>query len=99
MRPSGVRFDRLFLDADAITAAYTIGRPKAEALFGADVATGGPTWAGISYGHANSLGAKLEFPEDSEVGHTPIYGSMAEGIARLKKNVDFRRQVIFPSFG
>ena len=52
---AGVRFDRLFLDADAIAEAYTIGRPMAEALFGADVATGGPTWAGISYGHANSL--------------------------------------------
>ena len=95
---AGVRFDRLFLDADAIAEAYTIGRPMAEALFGADVATGGPTWAGISYGHANSLGAKLEFPEDSEVGHTPIYDSMSEGMAALEKDVDFRRQGMFPFY-
>lgn len=95
---AGVRFDRLFLDADAIAEAYMKGRPKAEALFGPEVGMGGPSWAGISYGHANCLGCQLVFPEDSEVAHVPVYASLAEGIAALKKPVDFARQGMFPFY-
>ncbi len=95
---AGVPFDQIFLSADAIREAYVKGRPMAEALFGPDVGMGGPTWAGISYGHASCLGSKLIFPPDSEVAHTPIYGSLTEGIAALKREVDFTTQGMFPFY-
>jgi len=95
---AGVPFDQLFLSADAIVTAYRQGRPQAETLFGPDVAMGGPTWAGNSYGHANCLGAELIFPPDSEVAHRPVYGSLAEGIAALQREVDFARQGMFPFY-
>ena len=93
-----VRFDRLFLDADAVAEAYEKGRPLAEKLFGPELGYGGPAWAGISYGHVNALGCPLLFPEDSEVAHKPIYSSLAAGIAALKRDVDFATQGMFPFY-
>jgi hypothetical protein len=93
-----VPYDRLFLSADAIIEAYTKGRPMAEELFGPEIGMGGPTWAGISYGHASCLGSKLIFPADSEVAHTPIYGSLAEAIAALERPIDFSTQGVFPFY-
>lgn len=95
---AGVRFDRLFLEAEAIIEAYRKGMPLARGLFGPDVGMGGPGWAGNSYGHVNALGAPLTFPEDSEVGVRPIYGSLAEGIRALKKEVDFEKAGLFPRY-
>lgn len=95
---AGVRFDRLFLEIDAIVEAYRKGKPLAEELFGPDVCMGGPTWNGNSYGHINALGSELIFPEDSEVAHTPIYGSFEEGIAALKKDVDFATAGLMPRY-
>lgn len=93
-----VRFDRLFTDIDAIVEAYEKGRPLAEKLFGPEVGYGGPGWAGISYGHINTLGCPLIFPEDSEVAHKAIYSSLAEGIAALRRDVDFTTQGMFPFY-
>lgn len=95
---AGVRFDRLFLESDAIIDSYKRGRRMAQELFGPDVSLGGPTWAGISYGHVNALGSRLIFPEDSEVAHTPIYGSLREGIEALSHESDFTRQEMFPFY-
>lgn len=95
---AGVRFDRLFRERDAIVAAYTAGEPKARALFGPDVRYGGPTWAGISYGHINGLGAPLTFPRDSEVAHAPLYGSLEEGILALDKEVDWASAGLMPTY-
>ncbi len=95
---AGVRFDRLFREADAIAEAYTVGEPKARALFGPQVRYGGPGWAGISYGHANCLGSTLRFPRDSEVAHTPIYGSLGEGIAALQQPVDWASAGLMPTY-
>jgi len=96
----GVRFDRMFLEADAIVEAYTKGKPMAAELFGPDVGLGGPAWAGISYGHVNCLGCELAFPEDSEVGHTPIYDTLEQGIADLKRKegMDFAKEGMFPFY-
>lgn len=95
---AGVRFDRLFLDADAIAEAYTKGRPMAEKLFGPEVSMGGPTWAGISYGHASCLGCELVFPPDSEVGRKPAYGSLDEALRELRREVDFSARGMFPFY-
>jgi len=95
---AGVRFDRLFLDADAIVEAYRKGEPMARRLFGPDIATGGPMCAGISYGHLNVLGSELTFPEDSEVGQRPVYSSIEEGIQALQKDIDFTSSGMFPYY-
>lgn len=95
---AGVRFDRLFREADAIVEAYDVGEPRARALFGPDVRYGGPAWAGISYGHVNCLGSALRFPADSEVAHAPIYSSLEEGIAALQRPVDWASAGLMPAY-
>lgn len=95
---AGLRFDRMFREVDAIVEAYTKGAPLAAELFGPDVALGGPAIAGISYGHVNCLGGELVFPEDSEVGHKPIYASLEQGIKALQAEVDFTQAGMFPFY-
>ncbi|MDP6038021.1 MAG: uroporphyrinogen decarboxylase family protein, partial [Candidatus Latescibacteria bacterium] len=95
---SGVRFDRIFQESDAIIEAYSVGHPKAVEIFGPDVRYGGPGWAGISYGHVNCLGSQLTFPKDSEVAHKPIYSSLAEGIEALQQNVDWASAGMMPFY-
>jgi hypothetical protein len=95
---AGVRFDRIFREADAIVEAYTVGEPIARDLYGPDVTYGGPGWAGISYGHVNCLGSQLRFPDNSEVAHAPIYASLAEGIAALQQDVDWANAGLMPYY-
>jgi hypothetical protein len=95
---AGIRFDRLFFDFDAIVEAYEVGKPRLQELFGPELSIGGPSWAGISYGHVNCLGSELIFPENSEVAHRPIYGSLQEGIRALEKEVDFTKAGLFPKY-
>lgn len=93
-----IPLDQLFLNVDAIVEAFREGRPLAEELFGPDVTYGPPRWPAISYGHINTLGSQLFFPEDSEPGHTPLYGSLQEGIEALKSEVDFMKAGMFPFY-
>ncbi len=95
---AGVRFDRIFREADAIIDAFAVGEPRARALFGPEVTYAGPGWAGISYGHVSCLGAPLHFPQDSEVAHTPIYGSLREGIEALEQPVDWAEAGMMPFY-
>ena len=95
---AGVRFDRLFRELDAVVASWRDGLPIAREMFGPEVPFGQPHWAGISYGHVNCLGSELIFPEGSEVAHTPVYGSLAEGVRALKQDVDFARAGLFPFY-
>ena len=97
---AGIPADRLFLEADAVVDAYTRGRPMLRELFGPDLAIGGPHMSYISYGHINCLGARLVFPENSEVAQEPLYDSLAEGVAalRARQDMDFTKQGMFPYF-
>ncbi|NLG27521.1 MAG: hypothetical protein GX557_06395 [Chloroflexi bacterium] len=95
---AGVRYDRTFTELDAIIEAYSVGRPRAEALYGPDVRYAGPGWSGISYGHINGLGAPLVFPLDSEVAHRPIYRSLDEGIAALQRPTDWASAGMMPCY-
>jgi hypothetical protein len=67
-------------------------------FFGPDVDLPGLLTPVVSYGHINGLGAELIFPENGEVSHKPLYGSLGEGIAALKKPVDFARAGMTPFF-
>jgi hypothetical protein len=95
---AGVRFDRIFTEAEAIAEAFTRGEPMARELFGPDVRYGGPGWAGISYGHVNCLGAPLIFPEDSEVAMEPIHSSLDAGIAALEHDPAWAQAGMMPFY-
>lgn len=95
---AGISQERLFLDAAGIAEAYRVGRPLAEEAYGPEVGMGGPGWLGISYGHVNTLGCPLIFPEDSEVAHQPVHASLEEGIISLRRKVDFAREGRFPFY-
>jgi Uroporphyrinogen decarboxylase (URO-D) len=94
---AGVRFDRLFTELDAIVESYTKGLELGREMF-PDVHFGPPRWAAISYGHVNCLGSTLIFPVDSEVAHTPVYGSLEDGIQALGQDVDFTQAGMFPFY-
>jgi len=95
---AGVPYDRTFYDRDAIIEAYSVGYPRALALFGDDLRYSGPGWSGISYGHVNCLGSPLTFPEGSEVAHAPIHASLDEGIRELKQPVDWASAGMMPVY-
>jgi hypothetical protein len=57
-----------------------------------------PGWLGISYGHANTLGCELVFPEDSEMGHRPTHDSLEAGIEALQEDVKFEDEGMFPFY-
>lgn len=95
---AGVPKDQLFLSAETIAEAYRVGMPRAREAYGPDVSLTGPRWLGISYGHANTLGCDLIFPEDSEMGHEPVHDSLEEGIEALQEDVDFESSGMFPFF-
>ena len=86
------------LNPKACIEAYRKGRPLHREFFGPDVGLPGLLTPAVSYGHINGLGAELIFPEDGEVAHTPLYGSLNEGIAALNKPVDFARAGMTPFF-
>jgi hypothetical protein len=77
------------LEPNACIEAYRKGRPILREMFGEDLALPGPATPAISYSHVNALGSELLFPEGGEVAHTHIYGSLEEGIARLREPVDY----------
>ena len=95
---AGVPLHLLFQEADAVIDAWRRGVPIAREMFGPDIEFFPPLWAHISYGHVHSLGCPLKFPEDSDVGCTPIYDSLDEGIRALGRDVDFSRQGLFPHY-
>jgi len=86
------------LQPAACIHAYRAGRPAIAEMFGPDVRLPGPATPAISYGHVNCLGSELLFPEGGEVAHTHIYGSLEEGIAALKRPVDFATTGMAPFY-
>jgi hypothetical protein len=95
---AGVPLYRLFQESGAVVDAWRRGVPIAREMFGPDIEFYPPGWAPMSYGHVHTLGCPLKFPEDGDVGCTPIYGSLAEGIRALGRAVDFSRQGLFPHY-
>lgn len=98
MALAGVPIRDYFLDPAACIEIYRRGRPLAREMFGEEVILAGPSTPAISYGHVNGLGSELRFPEGGEVAHTPIHGSLEEGIAALAKPVDFARTGMTPFY-
>ena len=95
---AGVRYDLLFRDAEAIVTAFRKGSPAMRAMFGPDVELPKPCWAPINYGHLNTLGCPLAFPENSEVGVQPICASIREGIELLSRSIEFTSSGLYPFY-
>ena len=82
----------------ACVEAYRKGRPLIRELFGPDVPLASVSTPMIKYGHLNTLGAKLNFPEAGEPHHTFLFESCEEGIKHLQKKVDFATAGMTPLF-
>lgn len=95
---TGISLKEFFLEPEAGIRAYREGLPRMRELLGPDVAMPAPATPAISYGHVNTLGARLIFPENSEVGHTHIYGSLREGLAALRRPIDFAAAGMMPFY-
>lgn len=66
--------------------------------FGPDVSLPAIATPPVSYGHINTLGAELIFPEDGEVNHGTLCNSLEEGIEIFKKPVDFKTAGMMPFY-
>lgn len=95
---AGIPIREFNLKPEACIEAYRKGLPRHRELFGEEVALPALATPAISYGHVNGLGSELIFPEDGEVGHTPIHASLAEGISALQNPVDFSRAGLAPFY-
>ncbi len=93
---AGIAQDRMFLEVEAIQAAYRQGYPAARECFGPQVKYAGPRPLTISYGHINCLGAPLTFPPGSEVAHQPIYDSLAQAAREIRRPVDWSSAGLMP---
>ncbi len=86
---AGVPLGEFFRNPDAAIEVFRHGRPKARAMFGPDVALPSVYVPLMSYGHVNTLGCPLTFLDDSEPGVHPAFDSLEQGIAALRRPVDF----------
>jgi len=95
---AGVPIRDFYLQPEACIEAYRVGRPRLRELLGEDVHLPGVATPPISYGHANGLGAELQFPEGGEVAHTHPFDSLDAGIEALRRPVDFASAGMAPYY-
>ena len=92
LKMAGVPIRDFFLQPDACIEVYRTGWRRVGELFGPDAGEARPTTPPISYGHPNSLGAELYFPDGGEVAVEHVFqDSLDRAIAALKQPVDFGR--------
>lgn len=84
-----------FLDEEACVAAWREGRRELDSVYGGSVAPPPITCPHLSYGHAGCLGARLEFPEDSEPWVAPLYADLESGLQDLGRARDFPSHPLF----
>ncbi|OGV49952.1 MAG: hypothetical protein A2X49_00625 [Lentisphaerae bacterium GWF2_52_8] len=95
---SGVEIKEMFLKPAAGIELYKKGRPMLREMFGAGLGLPAPITPPISYGHINTLGAELIFPEGGEVNHGVLCNTLQDGIEILKKPVDFGKAGMLPYY-
>jgi len=78
--------------------AYRRGRLLLKELFGPDVPVPPVSTPMIKYGHLNTLGAELYFPEAGEPCTKFLFESAEEGIKYLKRKVDFATAGMAPFY-
>lgn len=95
---TGIKIKEMFLNPSAGIELYKKGRPLLKEMFGSDVRMPAPSAPPISYGHINTLGVALLFPDDGEVNHGILCDSLQGCVDILKKPVDFAKAGIFPLY-
>jgi hypothetical protein len=95
---TGIKIKEMFLNSGAGIALYKTGRPLIRDMFGSEILLPTPMTPPISYGHINTLGAELRFPDDGEVNHGTLCNSIGEGIEILQKPIDFAKAGTFPFY-
>lgn len=97
---AGVSADEFYKNPNACIEAYRKGRPKINEIFGDDIPTAPILTPMIKYGHVNTIGAKLNFPQGGEVHHSPPFDNPEEGIKHLQKisNMDFATAGLTPFY-
>lgn len=95
---TGIKIKEMFLNPDAGIELYKTGRPLIKNLFGPEILLPAPITPPISYGHINTIGTELVFPDDGEVNHGILCDSLEEGIKILQKPVDFAKAGMFPFY-
>ena len=95
---TGIKIKEMFLNPTAGIELYKRGRPLLREMYGPDVNMPSPATPPVSYGHVNTLGVELVFPDDGEVNHGIMAGSLEKCIKILKKPVDFASAGMFPFY-
>jgi hypothetical protein len=95
---TGIKIKEMFLNPSAGIELYKKGRPLLREMYGPDVNMPSPSSPPISYGHVNTLGVELMFPDDGEVNHGTMADSLEECVEILKRPVDFPNAGMFPFY-
>lgn len=98
LEATGIKIKEMFLSPEAGIELYKTGRPLIRDLFGPEVMLPAPMTPPVSYGHINTLGAELLFPDDGEVNHGILCNSLKEGIEILQKPIDFANAGMVPFY-
>jgi len=95
---AGIPVRDYYTNPSACIEAYHKGRPLVKELFGEAMPSIPILTPMIKYGHVNTIGAKLNFPQGGEVHHIPPFNSLQEGIKRLQEPIDFATSGLTPSY-
>lgn len=86
---ANIPIKEFYTNPSACIEAYQKGRPLLRELFGPDVPSAPVSTPLIKYGHFNSVGAELNFPEGGEPHHKPPFESAEQGVKHLQNKVHF----------
>ncbi len=96
---TGIAIRDLFLLPEAGIELYRRGRPRLREVYGdLPVVLPGVCTAPVSYGHVNTLGAELVFPEGGEVNLETLCPTLEDGLRVVRQERDFSRCGMFPFY-
>ena len=95
---TGIPIREFNLNPEACIETFRRGRPPRPETVAHEVGDPGVSTPAVSYGHVNALGSELLFPEGGEVAHTHVYGSLEEGVRRLREPVEWAEAGMAPFF-
>lgn len=95
---TGLPMREFFLDPQVAIELYTTGREKLHSVLGPDIPVPRVTTPPVSYGHVNTLGSELFFPEGGEVAHNHPCETIDHAIELACKDVDFASAGMSPFY-
>jgi len=95
---TGIPVKDFYTNPNACIEAYRKGRHLLRELFGPDVGPAPVSTPMIKYGHLNTLGAQLTFPQEGEPHHKFAFESAEQGIKHLQREVDFATAGMTPFY-